>query len=40
MLELSFTALFDGFTYYYVVEIDISNRGLKKKLIDLYGEKI
>ena len=40
MLELSFTVLFDGFTYYYVVEIDISNRGLKKKLIDLYGEKI
>lgn len=39
MLELSFTAvLFDSFTYYYVVEIDISNCALKKKLIDLYGD--
>ena len=39
-MEVSFTVLFDGFTYYCVVEIDISNRALKKNLIKLYGENI
>ena len=38
-MELSFTVLFDDFTYY-VVEIDILIYALKKKLIGLYGEKI